>query len=126
MLAKKFWAALAAAAFSGATMAATYVYVSNAEDGDIGVYTLRPDGTLVPGERFKAEKPVMPMTVSADKRFLIAGVRAKPFSAYTYAIDRATGALKLVGSGPLAESFPYIHLERNGRFLLGASYGANL
>src|SRR5882724_6033013 len=112
--------------FSAQASAATFVYVSNAEDGDIGMYTLQRDGSLQAGERYKAEKPVMPMTVSADKRFLVAGVRSKPFSAYTYSIDRSTGALKLVGTGPLAESFPYVHLERNGRFLLGASYGANL
>ena len=126
MVLQKAWAAFAAGIFSASTMAATFVYVSNAEDGDIGLYALRADGTLAPGERFKAEKPVMPMTVSADKKFLVAGVRAKPFSAYTYTIDRGTGALKLVGSGPLAESLPYIHLERSGRYLLGASYGANL
>ena len=126
MYLQKAWAALAAGVFSASTMAATFVYVSNAEDGDIGVYTLKPDGSLVPGERFKAEKPVMPMTVSADKRLLIAGVRSKPFAAYSYTIDRQTGALKLVGTGPLAESFPYIYLERSGRYLLGASYGANL
>jgi len=57
---------------------------------------------------------------------LIAGVRSKPFSAYTYTIERGTGALKPVGSGPLAESLPYIYLERSGRYLLGASYGGNL
>jgi 6-phosphogluconolactonase len=68
----------------------------------------------------------MPMTVSADKRFLVAGVRSKPFSAYTYEIDRGAGALKLVGTGPLAESFPYIALDRTGRYLLGASYGGHL
>ena len=106
--------------------AATFVYVSNAEDGDIGMYTLQRDGSLKAGERYKAEKPVMPMTVSPDKRFLVAGVRSKPFSAYTYRIDRGTGALTLVGTGPLAESFPYIHIERTGRYLLGASYGAHL
>jgi 6-phosphogluconolactonase len=66
------------------------------------------------------------MTVSPDKRYLVAGVRSKPFSAYTYAIDRASGALKLVGTGPLAESFPYISFDRSGRYLLGASYGAHL
>src|SRR5436190_803129 len=126
MVLQKAWAAFAAGIFSASTMAATFVYVSNAEDGDIGLYALKADGTLAPGERFKAEKPVMPMTVSADKKFLVAGVRAKPFSAYTYTIDRGTGALKLVGSGPLAESLPYIYLERSGRYLLGASYGANL
>jgi 6-phosphogluconolactonase len=107
-------------------LAATFVYVSNAEDGEIGMYTLNSDGSLLPGQRFKAEKIVMPMTVSPDKRFLIAAVRSKPFSAYTYSIDPGNGALKLVGTGPLAESFPYISLDRTGRYLLGASYGANL
>jgi len=123
------WAAAAAAlvsCFSATAMAATYVYVSNAEDGDIGMYTLQPNGALQSGARTKAEKPVMPMTVSPDKRFLIAAVRAKPYSAYTYSIDRASGALKLVGTGPLAESLPYIYIERTGHYLLGASYGANL
>jgi 6-phosphogluconolactonase len=106
--------------------AATFVYVSNAEDGDIGMYTLQSDGSLQPGPHFATEKLVMPMTVSPDKRFLIAGVRSKPFSAYTYSIDRRNGALRPVGTGPLAESFPYIALDRTGRFLLSASYGGNL
>jgi len=106
--------------------AATFVYVSNAEDGDIGMYTLQSDGSLQPGPRFTAEKLVMPMTVSPDKRFLIAAIRSKPFSAYTYSIDRGTGALRHVATGPLAESFPYISLDRSGRYLLGASYGGHL
>jgi 6-phosphogluconolactonase len=119
-------AALSWLLFSVPALAATFVYVSNAEDGEIGMYTLQSDGSLQPGPRVKAEKVVMPMTVSPDKRFLIAGVRSKPFSAYTYSIDPGSGALKLVGTGPLAESFPYIVLDRTGRFLLGASYGAHL
>src|SRR3989454_2720207 len=112
--------------FSAQASAATFVYVSNAEDGDIGMYTLQSDGSLQPGPHFAAEKLVMPMTVSPDKRFLIAAVRTKPFSAYTYSIDRGTGALRHVATGPLAESFPYISLDRTGRFLLGASYGGHL
>ena len=119
-------AVLSCLIFSVPALAATFVYVSNADDGEIGMYTLQSDGALQSGPRFKAEKIVMPMTVSPDKRFLIAAVRCKPFSAYTYSIDRGLGALKLVGTGPLAESFPYIFLDRTGRFLLGASYGANL
>jgi 6-phosphogluconolactonase len=119
-------AAFALLLMSAPLLAATFVYVSNAEDGDIGMYTLQADGSLQAGSRFKAEKIVMPMSVSPDKRFLVAGVRSKPYSAYTYGIDRGTGALKLVGTGPLAESFPYIAHDRSGRFLLGASYGANL
>ena len=106
--------------------AGTFVYVSNAEDGDIGMYTLQSDGSLRAGPRFKAEKVVMPMAVSPDKRFLIAAVRSKPYQAYSYGIDPGSGALKLIGTGTLAESFPYISLDRSGHFLLGASYGANL
>ena len=120
-------AALAAVLiFSGQAMAATFVYVSNAEEGDIGLYLLQPDGTLQPGARYKAEKMVMPMAVSRDKRWLVAAVRSKPYVAYTYSIHRQSGALQLVGTAPLAESFPYITFDRTNRWLLGASYGANL
>jgi 6-phosphogluconolactonase len=111
---------------AGAAHAATYVYVSNAEDGEIGMYTMESDGTLKPGARVQAGKLVMPMSVSPDKRFLFAAVRMKPYSAFTYAIDRKTGALKELSRGPLAESFPYISLDKSGSFLLGASYGGNL
>jgi 6-phosphogluconolactonase len=106
-------------------LAATFVYVSSAEDGDIGVYTLQADGSLQAGARVPAAKVVMPMAVTPDKRFLIAAVRSKPYEAYTYAIDKKSGALTLVGKGPLAESYPYITTDVAGRYLLGASYGAN-
>src|SRR5438045_2654673 len=118
-------AVLLSLASSAPVLAGTFVYVSNAEDGDIGMYTLQADGSLQPGQRFKANKLVMPMVVSPDKRFLIAAVRSKPFQAYSYSIDKSSGALKLVGTGTLAESYPYIALDRTGHFLLGASYGAN-
>jgi len=111
---------------AGAAPAATFVYVSNAEDGDIGVYALNGDGTLAARERVAAAKVVMPMAVSADKRILYAASRSKPYSVHAYAIDRGTGALKLVATSPLAESFPYISLDRTGRVLFGASYGGNL
>ena len=106
--------------------AGTFVYVSNAEDGDISVYGLQPDGALTQGARVPAAKIVMPMAVSPDRRFLYAGVRSKPYSVHVYAIDPGTGALKLLSISPLAESFPYISLDKTGRFLFGASYGAHL
>jgi len=65
------------------------------------------------------EKTVMPMSVSPDKRWLIAAVRAKPCHAYTFQISK--GELKPVGKGPLADSFPYITFDRSGRYLLSAS-----
>jgi 6-phosphogluconolactonase len=105
---------------------ALYVYVSNAEDGDIGLYTLEGDGKLTPGPRFKAAKPVMPLAVSPDQRFLVAAVRSSPPLAWSYRIEPGSGALEPIGSGPLAESLPYITFEATGRWLLGASYGGNL
>src|SRR5688572_32363396 len=104
----------------------SFVYVSNAEDGDIGVYRLQADGSLEPGPRVQAGKTVGPMAVSPDRRFLVAAVRAKPFLAYSYRIERKSGHLEPVGTGPLAESFPYVHFDKTGRWLLCASYHAHL
>src|SRR6266705_1129046 len=68
----------------------------------------------------------MPMAVSPNRRLLYAASRSKPFTVHVYSIDSATGALKPLSTAPLAESFPYISLDRNGRSLCGASYGAHL
>ncbi len=107
--------------------ATTFVYVSNAEDGNIGLYTMSADGALTPGEKFDAGgKPVMPMSISPDKKYLFAAVRSKPFTAVTFAIDHKTGGLKKASTGPLAENFPYIKVDKTGHYLLGASYSANL
>jgi 6-phosphogluconolactonase len=132
MIAHRTLRAAAAAVFfstlilANPAMSATFVYVSNADDGDIGIYALQPDGTLKDAGRVPAGKPVMPLATSPDRKFLFATVRSKPFTAHTFAIDRGTGALKAVSTGALAESFPYVSTDRTGRFLFGASYGANL
>jgi 6-phosphogluconolactonase len=107
-------------------MAASFVYVSNADDGDIGIYRLLDSGELQPGPRAKAANVVMPMAVSPDRRFLYAAARSKPYTVYVYSIDKATGALTPTSNAPLAESFPYISLDKTGRFLFGASYGGNV
>ncbi len=106
--------------------AATFVYVSNAEDGDIGTYRMTDTGELQPGPRAKAASVVMPMAVSPDRRFLYAGVRSKPYSVIAYSIDSGTGELRQLSTSPLAESFPYISLDKTGRFLFGASYAGHL
>jgi 6-phosphogluconolactonase len=118
--------ALLALACGMPAQAATFVYVSNAEDGDIGAYRLLDSGELQPGARAKAANLVMPMAVSPDRRFLYAAVRSKPFSVHAYSIDRGTGELKPLSVSPLAESMPYISLDKSGRFLFGASYGGAL
>jgi 6-phosphogluconolactonase len=107
-------------------VAASFVYVSNADDGDIGVYQLLDSGELQPGQRIKAASVVMPMAVSPDRRFLYAAARSKPYTVYVYSIDKATGALTPASNAPLAESFPYISLDKTGRYLFGASYGGHV
>jgi 6-phosphogluconolactonase len=66
------------------------------------------------------------MAVSPDRRFLYAAVRSQPFSLHAYAIDPGTGALTPLAVSPLAESFPYVSLDKTGRYLFGASYHAHL
>src|SRR5437870_694596 len=99
-------AATASLVGSAPAPAATFVYVANAEDGDIGVYRLLDSGELKPGARAKAANAVMPMAVSPDRRFLYAAVRSKPYSVHVYSIDPWTGALTSLSTSPLAESFP--------------------
>ncbi|MEO8159711.1 MAG: beta-propeller fold lactonase family protein [Betaproteobacteria bacterium] len=111
---------------SGPALAATFVYVSNAEDGDISTYAMQPDGTLRAGARVPAAKLVMPMATSPDKRFLYAASRSKPYAVHAYTIDRSSGALTPLPTSPLADSMPFISLDRTGRFLFGASYGGHV
>ncbi len=106
--------------------AETFVYVSNAADGDISTYRMLPTGELQAGPRAQAAPVVMPMAVSPDGRFLYAAARSKPYTAFVYAIDRQTGELTARHTSPLAESMAYISLDRTGRFLFAASYGAHL
>jgi 6-phosphogluconolactonase len=104
----------------------TYVYVSNADDGEIATYLLTEAGDLVPRGRAKAAASLGPLALSPDRRRLYAAVRAKPFSVHVFDVDPASGALHPHSISPLAESFPYLSLDRNGRYLFGASYGAHL
>ncbi len=118
--------AMASLVGSAPALAATFVYVSNAEDGDISTYRMQDSGELQPGARARAASVVMPMAVSPDRRFLYAASRSKPYRVHVYSINRGTGELTQFSASPLAESFPYISLDKTGRFLLGASYGGNV
>jgi len=105
---------------------ATFVYVSNADEGDISMYVLDASGGIEQRPRINVAKGVMPMAVSPDRRFLCAVSRSPPCAIHLYAIDRGTGALTLSSTSSLAESLPYISFDNSGRFVLGASYAASL
>ena len=120
-------AALVLCAIGGVpAFAKTFVYVSNAQDGNIDAYTLdKSTGALAPIGKTEAGKLVMPMTVSRNKKFLYAAVRSDPFRVLTYAIDPKTGALTQKASAPLPDSMPYVSTDTTGRFLFTASYGGD-
>ncbi|GCB05129.1 beta-propeller fold lactonase family protein [Ralstonia sp. SET104] len=104
----------------------TYVYVSNAEDGNIDGYEMDVStGSLTSIGKTQAGKLVMPMALSVDKRHLYAVIRSQPFVVLTYAIDALTGHLSQQASAPLPDSMAYVSTDLTGRFLFTASYGGN-
>jgi 6-phosphogluconolactonase len=106
--------------------AATFVYVSDAEDATIDAYAMdMKTGAVSSIGKVEAGKTVMPMAVAPNKRFLYAVVRSQPMRVLTYAIDGKTGALTQKATGPLPDSMAYVSTDRSGRFLLTASYGGD-
>ncbi len=107
------------------------VYVGNAESNE--VFVLRLDGNsgaldlvervALPGIATPGQ--TTPMAVTPDRRFLHVGVRSEPYTVVSFAIDAASGRLRHIGNGPLADSMAYIATDRSGRFLLSASYGGH-
>src|SRR6185503_15471977 len=108
------------------SIAKTFVYVSNAQDGNIDAYIMDTGtGALTPIGKTEAAKLVMPMAVSPSKKYLYAVIRSQPTRVLTYAIDPATGALTQKASAPLPDSMPYVSTDHTGRYLFTASYGGD-
>jgi 6-phosphogluconolactonase len=104
--------------------AKTFVYVSNAQDGNIDGYVM-DNGALTPIGKTEAAKMVMPMAVSPNKKTLYAVIRSQPVRVLSFAIDPANGKLTQKASAPLPDSMPYVSTDRTGRFLFTASYGGD-
>jgi 6-phosphogluconolactonase len=122
-------AALAAVLTIGApamSVAATFVYVSDADDATIDAYAMdAKTGALTSIGKVEAGKTVMPMAVAPSKKFLYAVIRSQPFRVITYAIDPKSGALTQKASAPLPDSMAYVSTDRAGHFLFTASYGGD-
>jgi len=120
-------AALATAGGAAPALAATYVYVSNADSQDISVLSLdRERGALEVVQTVPVGGMVMPMVVSANKRILYAALRSQPFRVTSLTIDPASGKLQKLAEGPLANSMANIDLDATGRWLFAASYGGGV
>lgn len=118
---------LASVAASAPLLAQTFVYVSEASDGTIARYTLNEKtGALNLLGRTQTAGKVMPMALSADHKHLYAAIRSKPLQLVSWSIDSKTGDLSQSNSVAAAASYPYISTDKQGRFLLGASYDGDV
>ncbi|MEE4180358.1 lactonase family protein [Pseudomonas viridiflava] len=120
-------AAAVGCSFGLPVQASTYAYISSPADGLISQYQLDDaSGALSLVEQTKAGDQVNPMALSPDGKALFAALRAKPYQVVSFSIEPVTGHLKPLAQAPLAESLAYLSTDRSGRFLMGASYGADL
>ena len=108
-------------------MPRTYVYVSNAADGDIGSYRMQADGALQPGARVKAGgRGRPPGREPGPALSLCRGALAAVFACTRMRSIATAVRCTPLSVAPLAASFPYISLDRTGRYLFGASYQSHL
>ncbi|CAM3077999.1 6-phosphogluconolactonase [Pseudomonas floridensis] len=120
-------AAAVGCSFGLPAQASTFAYISSPADGLISQYRLDDaNGALSLVEQTKAGDQVNPMALAPDGKALFAALRAKPYQVVSFSIEPVTGHLKPLAQGPLAESLAYLSTDRSGRFLMGASYGADL
>ncbi|MBI6681107.1 lactonase family protein [Pseudomonas viridiflava] len=120
-------AAAVGCSFGLPVQASTFAYISSPADGLISQYRLDDSsGALSLVEQTKAGDQVNPMALSPDGKALFAALRAKPYQVVSFSIEPVTGHLKPLAQAPLAESLAYLSTDRSGRFLMGASYGADL
>lgn len=109
------------------------VHVSSSESREIHAFLLDPQtGRLdllevvaVPGSGAPTRGNI-PLAWSRDGRVLYAHVRTDPFLLSAFAIEPASGTLRLLESRNLPAPMAYLSVTRNGRFLLGASYDGAL
>lgn len=114
--------------------ASTFVYVSNADDGDICAYELvssQPQGSknttahLKSIGRTQVGNLVMPMVATSDGMTLLAAVRSAPYSLHSFKINPTDGKLNWLATTPLPDSMVYISLDKSGKWLLSTSFGGH-
>lgn len=116
-----------ALATSFAAKANTFVYVSNAAAGEISYYQLdEKTGKMTFLNEISAGSQVMPTAISPDHKYFYAETRAKPYSIVSWKINPANGDLIDKQVNPIDYSLAYIATDRQGHYLLGASYGQNV
>ena len=99
-----------------------FVYVSNADSGDISVLRLSAHGQLSLIDTLALGGALMPMALSPGKGFLYVARRTPPLAVLSLRIAGQSGRLSLLGETALPASMAYLSTDRSGRFLFAASY----
>jgi 6-phosphogluconolactonase len=107
-------------------MTSSLVFVSHADSGDLGIFSMADDGTLREEQRIVLGGTLMPMALSLDGRHLYVARRSEPMAVITLLVDRDKRHIRLVTETPLPASMAYISIDHTGSVLLAASYQGNL
>ncbi|AWM80700.1 hypothetical protein DKL61_10285 [Gammaproteobacteria bacterium ESL0073] len=104
----------------------TYVYVSCADDSSIDCYQLDIKTDQLRYLRsVNTNGQVMPMAISPDNKQLYAAIRSQAYHLINYQIDHSNAELKKIAQTRLPASMAYITTDRQGKYLLSASYHDN-
>ncbi|MFY3385480.1 lactonase family protein [Paracidovorax sp. MALMAid1276] len=105
----------------------TLAFVSCADSGELHVLHLAgATGALRTEQVLALGGQLMPMALSPDGARLYVARRSDPLAVVTLAVDARAGRAEVLGEAPLPASMAHVATDGTGRWLLTASYGADL
>ena len=108
-------------------MADALVFVSCADSGELHVLHLAAEtGQLRTEQVLALGGQLMPMALSPDGTRLHVARRSDPLAVVTLAVDARAGRAEVLSEAALPASMAHVATDGTGRWLLSASYGADL
>lgn len=108
-------------------MGNSLVFVSCADSGDLQVLHLASGtGQLRTEQVMALGGQLMPMALSPDGTRLYVVRRSDPLAVVTLAVDARAGRAEVMDEAPLPASMAHVATDVSGRWLLSASYGADM
>ena len=105
----------------------TLVFVSCADSGELHVLRLASDSGQLRTEQVLAlGGQLMPMALSPNGTRLYVARRSDPLAVVTLAVDARAGCAEVLSEAALPASMAHLATDNTGRWLLSASYGADL
>ena len=105
----------------------TLVFVSCADSGELHGLRLASDSGQLRTEQVLAlGGQLMPMALSPNGTRLYVARRSDPLAVVTLAVDARAGCAEVLSEAALPASMAHLATDNTGRWLLSASYGADL